>query len=257
MDQKLKDKVAIVTGGTSGIGRGIALAFAQHGARVVVADILERPVSGDKPTHEAILEAGGTAAFYQTDVASLEQVKELIAKTLNEFHQIDILVNNAAAFPTIQSSLLNEDSEWLGVVETNLNGLWFCCKYTLRQMLDQETRGKIINISSRIGLSGAGEGRASYCATKGAVSNLTRQLAVEFGPQGININAICPGFVPNTAQALTHDPERIKVAEQQTPYTRLGTVEDMAAAAVFLASSDSDFINGHNLVVDGGAFVRP
>ena len=120
----------------------------------------------------------------------------------------------------------------------------------------QPQRGVVVNMSSRLALSGGGPGRAAYAASKAAISNLTRQLAIEYGPQGVRVNALCPGFVPYTAGATTSDPERIERAKTQTPWVRLGTPQDIANAALFLATPASEYVNGHNLVIDGGASVR-
>lgn len=256
MNQRLKDKVAIVTGGTSGLGRAICLAFADEGATVVIGggSIDE---DGPQPTHLEIEARGGTARYYPVDVREPEHVDRLVRDTAAEFGRLDIIVNNAGAFPVIQSSIDITPEEWRRVVTTNLDGTWFGCRAAIEQMLSQGTGGRVINISSRIGLTGGGPGRASYCASKAGVSNLTRQLAVEFGSKGITVNAICPGFIPDTGSPISQSEERKETARRTTPHSRLGRVEDVAHAAVYLACDEAEFVNGHNLVVDGGELVTP
>jgi NAD(P)-dependent dehydrogenase (short-subunit alcohol dehydrogenase family) len=238
---ELEGKVAIVTGAGTGLGKAIAETFTAVGANVVSAG------RGDYEDH---------GDWRSVDVSVKDQVDELIASVVADYGRLDVIVNNAGVSATQGSSIDKPIEDWHEIVNTNLNGTWYCCQAAIRQMLMQESRGVVVNISSRLALSAGGPGRVAYVASKAAVSNLTRQLAVEYGPQGVRVNAICPGFVPYTAGATTSNPERIALAKTQTPWTRLGLPSDVANAALFLASSASEYINGHNLVIDGGASVR-
>ncbi len=258
MDRRLEGKIAIVTGSASGLGRAIALRFAEHGAKVVVADLRREPRDEETPTDLLIKKKWvGESLFIQTDVSQYAQVERLVKQTVEHFGRLDVIVNCAGIFSQVKPSIEKTLEEWEGVISVNLTGVWYCCQAAIRQMLRQAEGGKVINISSRLGLSGGGEGRADYCASKGGVSNLTRQLAVEFGPKGITVNAICPGFIPMTNRDIAALPGQLEVMQRRTPFKRLGRPEDVAGAALFLASADADFVNGHNLVVDGGALVNP
>ncbi|MEF8835918.1 MAG: glucose 1-dehydrogenase [Candidatus Thermoplasmatota archaeon] len=248
----LEDKVAIVTGAASGIGRGIAKVYAvEEGAKVVVADLQEEPREGGKPTHEMIKEKGGDAIFVKTDVSSEEAVDELVERTIDEFGQIDILVNNAGVF--FQEKLHEADFEdWENLLDVNLNGVFHCTKKVLNHMLENDIEGNIINISSIAGTVGYAESPA-YCASKGAITNLTRELAVDYAGEGININSISPGVIKTEmTEQFRSDPDMKAFMEQNTPYKRLGKPEDIAHAAVFLAMDESNFINGEDILVDGG-----
>jgi NAD(P)-dependent dehydrogenase (short-subunit alcohol dehydrogenase family) len=191
------------------------------------------------------------------DVRDNEAVEELVSSTVAEFGRLDVMVNNAGVSATSGSSVEKPLENWHEIVDTNLNGCWYGCRAAIRQMLTQEQGGSVINMSSRLALSAGSPGRAAYAASKAGITNLTRQLAVEYGRNGIRVNAILPGFVPYTAGATNNDPVRIELALKQTPSTRLGTPADIAIAALYLASDASGYINGHNLVIDGGASVTP
>ncbi len=248
---RLKDKVAIVTGAASGIGRAIAKAYGDEGAKVVVSDIRKEPREGGTPTHEMINENGGEAIFIETDVSSEDEVDELINETIDKYGQIDILVNNAGIFH--QQKIHESDTEkWKDLIDVNLNGIYLTTKKVISHMLENDIEGKIVNISSIAGSVGYAASPA-YCASKGALTNLTRELAVDYAGEGINVNAISPGVIKTEmTDQFTSDPEMKAFMEQNTPYKRLGEPEDIANAAVFLASDESDFINGEDIRVDGG-----
>lgn len=248
---RLENKVAIVTGASSGIGRAIATKFAEEGAKVVIADIREEPREGGTPTHEKIQNQDGEASFVETDVSESVSVKETVERTVDEFGKIDILVNNAGIF--VQKPVHESKGEdWDKVINVDMKGVYLCSKHVIKHMLENGIQGKIINIASIAGLVGW-EASAAYSAAKGAVSNLTREMALDYAPKKINVNAICPGVIKTQMTAkFREDPEMKKMMEQSTPYPRLGEPEDIANAAVFLASEESDFVNGHNLAVDGG-----
>lgn len=248
---RLEGKVAIVTGAASGIGRAIAKVYGEEGAKVVVADIQEEPREGGKPTHKVIEEKDGEAIFVKTDVSSEEEVEELVEKAIEEFGVIDVLVNNAGIFH--QEEIHQSDSEnWKDLIDVNLNGTYLCTKKVINHMLEEGIEGNIINISSIAGSVGYA-GSPAYCASKGAITNLTRELAVDFAGEGININSISPGVIKTEmTEQFRSDPDMKAFMEQNTPYKRLGEPEDIAYAAVFLASDESNFINGEDLLVDGG-----
>ncbi len=225
--------------------------FAEEGAKVTVADIREDPREGGKPTHELIQEKDGEAMFMETDVSSKEDVQKMFYQTAEEFGKIDIVVNNAGVFFQDKVEDLEED-EWDKVINIDLKGVYLCTKEAVEHMVKEDIEGSIINISSIAGLLGY-QGAAAYSAAKGGVSNFTREVALDYGPKGINVNAICPGVIKTQMTAeFREDPQMKEFMEQNTPYKRLGEPEDIANAAVFLASDESNFIHGENLVVDGG-----
>jgi len=249
---RLKDKIAIVTGASSGIGRAVAIMFSKEGARVVLADLQEESrLDTEKPnTREAIEAAGGEALFVRTDVSRAEDVDNLVRVAIERFGRADILVNCAGIF--IRNPITEvSDEEWDKVLGVNLKGYFYTCRRVIPEML-KLGGGKIINISSIHGIRGTGTA-ATYCASKGAVENLTRQLAVDYARSGINVNAISPGtIITAMSKPFRETPEILAEYQSRTLLPRLGTPEDVAHAAVFLASHEADWITGHSLVVDGG-----
>jgi NAD(P)-dependent dehydrogenase (short-subunit alcohol dehydrogenase family) len=248
---RLKDKVAIVTGGGAGIGQAIAERYAREGARVVVAEIdSER----GEPTVRTIQQAGGEAVFVQTDVASEEQVRGLVEAVLTRFGRIDILVNNAAILIAREEGRAHEISNevWDRTLNVNLRGYWLCSKHTIPCMLKQGS-GAIIFIASRTGIRGFTR-LAAYSASKGAVLALMRSMAVDYAPDRIRVNAIVPGTMdtPMNAEEFT-DPEARKKSAAKIPAGRLGVGDDIAGLATFLASDDAGFCLGGVYMVDGGA----
>ena len=248
---QLKDKIAIVTGGGAGIGKAIAQRYAREGARVVVAEIT--PERGEA-TVNAIQQAGGQAAFIQTDVASEEQVKGLVEATLTCFGRIDILVNNAAILIARGESRAHEISNevWDRTLNVNLRGYWLCSKYAIPSMLKQGG-GAIIFIASRTGIRGFAR-LAAYSASKGGVFALMRSMAVDYAPDRIRINAIVPGTMdtPMNAEEFS-DPDARKKYAAKIPAGRLGVGDDIAGLATFLASDDAAFCMGGVYMADGGA----
>lgn len=248
---RLQDKVAIITGGGTGIGRGIALMFAKEGAKVVVAgrraDVLEETVGVIKGNQ-------GEAAAVQTDVSDYNQVQSLVQAAIAQFGKVDILVNNAGIYLAHDALSVSEE-EWNKVISTDLKGVWLCSKAAIPQMLNQGG-GKIINVASIAGLIGF-EQSAAYCAAKGGVVNLTREMALDYSSKHINVNAIAPGVIETdmTKPFLTNE-EAKKSFLDKTPVGRVGQPEDIAYGAVYLASSESDFVTGHTLVIDGGWTIR-
>jgi len=246
----LTDKVAIVTGGGSGIGKGISLAFALAGADVVVAG--RRTEVLDKAVRE-IEAMGRRSVAVPTDVIQADQVQSLVRQTVDRFGRIDILVNNAggaAAWPLEKMS----PRGWDIVLAINLKGT-FLCSQAVGKVMAEQKKGKIINISSVAGLR-ASAGSAHYGAAKAGVINLTKSLAALWAGDNVNVNCIAPGLIDTEAvrPALNlEDPEKMKERAKAIPLGRVGQPEDIAYAAVFLASPASNFITGQTLVVDGGS----
>ncbi|GAB6861059.1 SDR family oxidoreductase [Haloplanus litoreus] len=248
--QRLTERTAVVTGAASGIGRAIAKRFAEEGAGVVVADTRENPREGGTPTHESIVADGGTSTFVRTDVSSVADVERAVAEARETYGSLDVMVNNAGIFPP-QTDITNVDEETYDrVMDVNLKGVYFGSKVAIDAMQEQGDGGAIVNLSSIAGLAGYDRSSA-YCASKGGVANLTRELAVEQGPHGIRVNALNPGII-ETAQTQQDEEEVIGEYTDSIPLRRDGRPEDVADAAVFLASDEAGYITGHNLVVDGG-----
>lgn len=242
----LKDKVAIVTGGSSGIGRSIALLFAEEGARLVVADIRENPREGGKPTHLEIQDKGGQAIFQPTDVSKIDDLKKMVDKTVATYQRLDILVNNAGIFMMKPITEVTEE-EYDRMMAINVKGTYFAAKFAAEEMLKRGIKGTIINLSSIAGINGFAEA-TTYCTSKGAVTNLTRALAAELGSKGIRVNAINPGVI---ATQMTQVDVPV-VGKFEVPLKRDGKTEEIAACALFLASDAASYVTGINLVADGG-----
>lgn len=245
----LTGKVAVVTGGTRGLGYGMALTLAHYGADVVVAS---RTAGACARVADELRALGVRALGIPCDVTDNAQIRRLIDTTAAELGGPDIMVCNAGIGRT-RPALEFSEEEWDDVVDVNLRAVFFCCQYAARAMKAQGRGGRIINISSAGGVVGA-KGVASYCASKGGVVNLTRALALEWGRYGITVNAVCPGYVPTDINKKQLDDPKIRTAiENMTAFRRLGRVEEIAAPVLFLASDAASYITGHALVVDGGA----
>jgi len=244
---RLENKVAIVTGAGSGIGKGIALRFAEEGANVVIADInLERA----QDTAREIEALGRKSLAVKTDVTSLASIEQMVKTTVDEFGKVDILVNNAGIY--IQKPLQETTEEdWNRTIDINLKGVFLCTKAVVPHILKQG-KGKIVNIASIAGEVGFAYSSA-YCASKGGVISLTKELALELAPKKINVNAIGPGVIETPmTKGMLEDKSTREVLLRSTPYGRTGKPEDIANAALYLASDESDFVNGVTLFVDGG-----
>lgn len=244
---RLKNKVALITGGGSGIGAAIAKAFAREGAQVVICGRREQQL---KQVANEIDSSGGEALYCVTDVSSAQQIQAMHETIKLKFGSVDILVNNAGVYLPDDVTSTSED-EWDTVMNVDAKGVYLVSKSVLPDMI-QKGKGKIINIASIAGLFGF-EKSAAYCAAKGAVVNLTREMALDYAPKGICVNAIAPGVIDTDMTKGFLSNEQAKQAFlAKTPLGRVGTPDDIANGAVYLASYESDFVAGHTLVIDGG-----
>jgi 3-oxoacyl-[acyl-carrier protein] reductase len=242
---KLQDKVAIVTGGSRGIGKAIALRLAAEGAKVAVTATTQ---AGADKTAEEIRQNGGQASGFATDITDVKQVEALIKGTVEHFGALHILVNNAGI--TRDNLVMRmSDEDWNAVIATNLTGTFNCIRAASKIMMKQRS-GKIINITSVVALMG-NKGQANYAAAKAGIIGLTKSVARELASRNVQINAIAPGFVMTDMTAGL--PEAAKTAMlQSVPLERIGTSEEVAGVVAFLASSEADYITGQVINVDGG-----
>lgn len=248
MELALQGKVALVTGGNSGIGRSVAIAFARAGAKVVIA---ARGVEKGEETLALIRKDGGDCRFVKTDVSKRAEVEALTDRIVETYGRLDCAVNNAAIEG--QKPFLDwTEEEWDATVDTNLKGVWLCMRSEIPQML-KVGGGAIVNISSVAGLIGFPM-HAPYVAAKHGVHGLTKTAAVEFARQGIRVNTVCPGTIqtPMLDQGFANNPENAQMAVNFTPMGRVGQPAELAAAVVWLCSAQASFITGVTLSVDGG-----
>ena len=255
---RLQGKVALITGAGGGIGRVAAELFAAEGARVVVADAL---AEGAQATVQAITDAGGEATAVTVDVSDSDQVAAMVAAAVDAFGGIDVLYNNAGVLPPDDGGTLDTpESTWDRVMDVNLKGVWLCCKHGIPALLERGG-GSIINVASLVAIMGSAVAQIAYTASKGGVLSMTREMAVEYARHNIRINALCPGPIQTPLMAeLLSDPERRARRLVHVPIGRFGQAEEVARAALFLASDDSSLMTGASLVVDGGisvAYVTP
>ena len=254
--KRLDGRAAIVTGGAVGIGAAVARRLAQEGAKVVVADVK----AGEGAASVASLRnIGAEAIFLPTDVSDAGQVRAMVERALDAFGRLDVLVNNAGIpGPPVPVDAL-DPADWDRVLAVNLRGSFLCAKFAVPH-LEASGRGAIVNIASTFGLVGA-HTTTAYSASKGGVIALTRQLAVDLGPRGIRVNAVCPGFVDNDMDArrtrMTPEAAAANLAAREAaaalqPVGRQGSTDEIAAAVAFLASDDAAFVTGAILPVDGG-----
>jgi NAD(P)-dependent dehydrogenase (short-subunit alcohol dehydrogenase family) len=248
---RLENKVALITGGTSGIGEAVSELFAREGAKVAITG---RNESRGHAIITRILKAGGEAIFIRTDVRKAAECQRSVDETLQSFGRLDILFNNAGVFFP-QTALECSEEEWDLQIDINLKGTFLMSKSALVPMLAQG-RGVIINNSSGWGIVG-GDRAVAYCASKGGVVLLTKAMAIDHGRQGIRVNCICPGdidtpMLPEDARMRGLDWKTYLAGCENRPMGRIGTVDEIAKAVLFLASDDSSFMTGAALVVDGG-----
>jgi 3-oxoacyl-[acyl-carrier protein] reductase len=243
----LSGKVALITGSARGIGKAIALELANHGAKIVINDIL--PKNEIDKTLEEISKSGDQAIGIRADITIFEEVESMVKEIINKFGKIDILVNNAGI---IRDSLLirMKEEDWDAVININLKGTFNCSKTVAKYMIRQKSGGKIVNISSVIGLVG-NIGQANYAASKAGIIGLTKSIAKELALRNINVNAIAPGFIETDMTKRLSEKVR-KDLQQQIPLKRLGTVKDIAKVVYFLVSDNANYITGQVINVDGG-----
>jgi NAD(P)-dependent dehydrogenase (short-subunit alcohol dehydrogenase family) len=253
---RLKNKVAIITGAGSGQGRAAAMIFSREGAKVVISDW--KPELGDEAV-TLVKQAGGEAIFVRTDVSESADVQALIRTTVSTFGRIDIIYNNAGvgfSSPLSMSDVINTpEADWDRVIAINLRSMYLTAKYGIPEMI-KSGGGSIINTASIAALIGS-EAAHAYTAAKGGMVALSRALAVEFGPKNIRVNCICPGAIDTPMIAPVVDP--LKKSGQPfmtSPIRRLGTPEDIANCALYLASDESGFVTGATIVVDGGYIAQ-
>jgi NAD(P)-dependent dehydrogenase (short-subunit alcohol dehydrogenase family) len=251
---RLDGKVAVITGGASGIGRASARKFAAEGARVVVADLVD---DDGKTLADEV-----DGLYVHADVTSADDVQAMYAAAVDRFGGLDVLFNNAGISPPDDDSILETELDaWRRVQEVNLTSVYLCCKYGIPHLLDRG-RGSVINTASFVAVMGAATSQISYTASKGGVLAMSRELGVQFARQGVRVNALCPGPVntPLLRELFAKDPERAARRLVHVPMGRFAEPEEIAAAAAFLASDDASFITASTFLVDGGisgAYVTP
>jgi NAD(P)-dependent dehydrogenase (short-subunit alcohol dehydrogenase family) len=255
---RLEGKVALITGAAGGMGKVAASLFAAEGARVVVTDVADE---AGEATVEEITRAGGQAAYVHADVSQSAEAERMVAFAMDRFGVLDVLYNNAGIFHPEDDSVVNTPEEvWNRTIDINLKSVFLGCRYGIPAML-ASGGGSIINVASFVALMGAAAPQIAYTASKGGVLAMTREIAVEFARQGIRANALCPGPIETPLLAdLLADPERRNRRLVHIPIGRFGQAEEVARAALFLASDDSTLMTGASLVVDGGitaAYITP
>ena len=254
MTRDFEGKVAVVTGGTSGIGRDTAILFAKAGAKVVIAG--RREAEGHE-TEELVRAAGSDGLFVKTDVSKAAEVEALIKNAVNKFGRLDVAFNNAGIEGAWAPIVRQSEEDWDRTISVNLKGVWLCLKYEIRQMLKQGTSGAIVNMSSTLGLVGSA-GVAAYSASKHGVIGLTKTAALETAKSGIRINAVCPGFIETAmADRIFRAPGVRKYVLGCHPIGRLGTPTEIAEAVVWMCSDRASFMTGQSLVLDGGFLAGP
>ena len=252
---RLTDKVAIITGGGSGMGRVASQMFAAEGAKVVVA---EYDAGSGEETVRLVTDAGGEATFVQADVSVEDDARRMVEAAAASYGRVDVLYNNAGVMPEADHSVIDTDvGTWDTVMAVNLRGVFLGCKHAIPRMLEQGS-GSVINISSFVALLGCSVPQDAYTASKGAVLSLTRSLAVQFGPQGVRSNAICPGPIetPLLMDWLVKDEAAKQLRLARNPTGRFGKPEEIVNLAIYLASDESRWTNGAAMVVDGGISVN-
>jgi len=255
MSKDLENKVALITGGTTGIGRDTAVLFAKHGAKVVFTG--RREAEGNE-TLGLVRAAGGEGLFLKSDVSKASDVQSIVQKTVEKFRRLDIAFNNAGVEGQLMPLIDQTEENWDYVHNINLKGLWLCLKYEVQQMLKQGSGGAIVNMSSVAGLIGAA-GLGVYVASKHGVLGLTKSAALEYAPQGIRVNAVCPAVIETAMadRAFGGDPAVNKAMLALHPLGRFGKPIEIAEAVLWMCSEKSSFMTGHEIVLDGGMLAGP
>ncbi|HWZ82141.1 MAG TPA: SDR family oxidoreductase [Terriglobales bacterium] len=254
MATDLRGKIAIVTGGTSGIGRDAAILFAKEGSKVVVAG--RREAEG-KETMDLVRAAGGDGFFLKTDVSKTADVQALVDKTVEKFGRLDIAFNNAGIEGEWIPIVDQTEEAWDSTININLKGVWLCLKYQIRQMLKQCGGGAICNMSSVAGWIGSA-GAATYCASKHGVIGLTKSAALETARNGIRVNAVCPAVIETPmGERVFGAPDMKKFALGLHPIGRFGRPMEIAEAVVWMCSDKASFMTGQSLILDGGMLAGP
>jgi NAD(P)-dependent dehydrogenase (short-subunit alcohol dehydrogenase family) len=255
---RLEGKVALITGGASGMGKVASSMFAAEGARVVLTDVSDE---AGEAVATAIQGAGGQAAFVHADISKEADAKAMVEAAVSRFGRLDVLYNNAGIMLGTDGSVdTTDESVWDKTLAINVKGVAFGCKYGVPAMI-ASGGGSIINVASFVAWMGAATSQTAYTASKGAVLAMTREIAVEYARKGVRCNALCPGPIDTPLLAeLLSDPARRQRRFVHIPMGRLGQAEELAKAALFLASDDSSYMTGASLIVDGGitaAYVTP
>ena len=254
MARDLENKVALITGGTTGIGRDTAVLFAKHGAKVVFTG--RREAEGNE-TLDLVKATGANGLFLKSDVSKASDVQSIVQKTVEKFGRLDVAFNNAGVEGNLGPLVDQTEENWDYVHNINLKGLWLCLKYEVRQMLKQGGGGAIVNMSSVAGLIGAA-GLGVYIASKHGVLGLTKSAALEYAPQGIRVNAVCPAVIETPmADRAFGDPAVSKAMLALHPLGRFGKPMEIAEAVVWMCSDKSSFMTGHEIVLDGGMLAGP
>ena len=252
---RLDDKVVVITGSGSGIGREAALLFSEEGAKICVADVAEK--EGEETAAQC-----REAFFQQVDVSDPQSVQDMYRATADRYGGIDVLYNNAGIMPADDASVLDtEPDAWQRVQDVNTKGVYLCCKYGIPHLLERGG-GSVINVASFVALMGAATSQISYTASKGAVLAMSRELSVEFARRGVRVNALCPGPVetPLLMRLFEETPGALERRLVHVPMGRLAQAREIAQGALFLASDESSYVNGATFLVDGGltvAYVTP
>ncbi len=258
MTGRLDGKVALITGAGSGMGRAAAELFAREGAKIVVTDVVD---DGGNATVDAVRAAGGEATYVRADVSRWSDCEAMVKHATDTYGSLHVLYNNAGIFPADDGGVLDTpESTWDSVMNINLKGVWLGCRAGIPAMITSGG-GSIVNVASFVALMGAATAQIAYTSSKGGVLSMTREIAVEYARQGIRANALCPGPIQTPLlEELLSDPARRARRLVHIPMGRLGRAEELAKAALFLASDDASFMTGASLVVDGGitaAYVTP